>query len=97
MKTRRMSLLAAAATVLGLAGVIVPGAADSYAASGVALPIAHFSHLLVDAGHRHLFFSGGAGTDGIVVTDLDGGDATTIGGDATTIGGEPGATRPGSL
>ncbi|WP_158697930.1 hypothetical protein [Streptomyces prunicolor] len=96
MKTRRMSLLAAAATVLGLTGVIVPGAADSYAASGVALPIAHFSHLLVDAGHGHLFFSGGAGTDGIVVTDLDGGDAATIGGDATTIGGEPGATRQGT-
>lgn len=85
MKTRRFSLLTAAATVLGLTGVIVPGAADSYAVSGVALPIAHFSHLLVDAGHGHLFFSGGPGTDGIVVTDLDGGDATTI-------GGEPGAT-----
>ena len=85
MKTRRFSLLTAAATVLGLTGVIVPGAADSYAASGVALPIAHFSHLLVDAAHGHLFFSGGAGTDGILVTDLDGGDATTI-------GGEPGAT-----
>ncbi|MFG2778289.1 hypothetical protein ACGFY7_10625 [Streptomyces prunicolor] len=85
MKTRRISLLAAAATVLGLTGVIVPGAADSYAASGVALPIARFSHLLVDAGHGHLFFSGGPGTDGIVMTDLDGGDATTI-------GGEPGAT-----
>jgi hypothetical protein len=84
-KTRRFSLLTAAATVLGLTGVIVPGAADSYAASGVALPIAHFSHLLVDAAHGHLFFSGGAGMDGILVTDLDGGDATTI-------GGEPGAT-----
>ncbi|MEV6513833.1 hypothetical protein AB0M61_48000 [Streptomyces sp. NPDC051642] len=85
MKTGRFSSLAVAATVVGLTGVIVPGAGVSYAASGVALPIAGFSHLSVDAAHGHLFLSGGAGTDGILVTDLDGGDPTTI-------EGEPGAT-----
>lgn len=77
----------AGALVLGATAVTVvgPGAGDSYAASDVALPITHFAHLVVDAPHGHLYISGGAGTDGILVTDLDGGDPTTI-------SGEPGAT-----
>ncbi|MFF3512440.1 hypothetical protein [Streptomyces sp. NPDC002573] len=65
--------------------VIGPGAAGAHAASDIPLPIAHFAHMVVDAPHGHLFISGGAGTDGILVTDLDGGNPTTI-------GGEPGAT-----
>ncbi|MFC3573621.1 hypothetical protein ACFOZ0_10135 [Streptomyces yaanensis] len=85
MKLARFSASTAAALLLGLTTVIGPGAADSYAASDVPLPIAHFAHLVVDAAHGHLFISGGAGTDGILVTDLDGGNPTTI-------SGEPGAT-----
>ncbi|MFD9508189.1 hypothetical protein [Streptomyces mirabilis] len=85
MKLVRFSPPTAAALLLGLTTVIGPGAVDSYAASDVALPIAHFAHMVVDAPHGHLFISGGAGTDGILVTDLDGGNPTTI-------SGEPGAT-----
>ncbi|MEU9451522.1 hypothetical protein [Streptomyces sp. NPDC048277] len=91
MKSARCSPSVAAsvagALLLGATAVTVagPGAGDSYAASGTALPIAHFAHLVVDAPHGHLYISGGAGTDGILVTDLDGGHPTTI-------GGEPGAT-----
>ncbi|MFF1743607.1 hypothetical protein [Streptomyces mirabilis] len=85
MKLVRFSPPTAAALLLGLTTVIGPGAVDSYAASDVPLPIAHFAHMVVDARHGHLFISGGAGTDGILVTDLDGGNPTTI-------SGEPGAT-----
>ncbi|MFF5431479.1 hypothetical protein ACFY5K_15500 [Streptomyces griseofuscus] len=70
---------------MGLTTVIGPGATGSYAQSDIPLPLAHFAHLVVDAPHGHLFISGGAGTDGILVTDLDGGNPTTL-------GGEPGAT-----
>ncbi|MGW3288864.1 YncE family protein [Streptomyces sp. NPDC001002] len=91
MKSARFSPAIAAsvvgALVLGMTGATVfgPVAVDSYAASGTALPIAHFAHLVVDAPHGHLYFSGGTGTDGILVTDLDGGNPTTI-------SGEPGVT-----
>ncbi|GHD68294.1 hypothetical protein GCM10010317_072120 [Streptomyces mirabilis] len=85
MKLVRFSPPTAAALLLGLTTVIGPGAVDSYAASDVPLPIAHFAHMVVDAPHGHLFISGGAGTDGILVTDLDGGNPTMI-------SGEPGAT-----
>jgi hypothetical protein len=85
MKLARFSLPTAAVVLLGLTTVIGPGAADSYAASDIPLPIAHFSHMVVDAPQGHLFISGGAGTDGILVTDLDGQNPTMI-------SGEPGAT-----
>ncbi|MFD8419816.1 hypothetical protein [Streptomyces sp. NPDC059668] len=85
MKLARFSPPTAAALLLGLTTVIGPGAVDSHAASDVPLPIAHFAHIVVDAPHGHLFISGGAGTDDILVTDLDGGDPTVI-------SGEPGAT-----
>jgi hypothetical protein len=86
MKSARISVPTAAALLLGLTTVIGPGAVGSYAASSdTQLPIAHFAHLVVDAPHGHLFISGGAGTDGILVTDLDGGNPTLI-------GDEPGAT-----
>ncbi|MGW5659998.1 hypothetical protein ACWEWG_07835 [Streptomyces sp. NPDC003758] len=85
MKLARFSPPTAAALLLGLTTVLGPGTVDSYAASDVPLPIAHFAHMVVDAPHGHLFISGGSGTDGILVTDLDGGNPTMI-------GGEPGAT-----
>lgn len=85
-KLARFSSPTAAALLVGLTAVIGPGAVDSYAASNdIPLPIAHFAHMVVDAPHGHLFVSGGAGTDGILVTDLDGGNPTMI-------SGEPGAT-----
>ncbi|MGW5428575.1 hypothetical protein ACWET9_15360 [Streptomyces sp. NPDC004059] len=85
MKLARFSSLTAAALLVGLTTVIGPTTVDSYAASDVPLPIAHFSHMVVDEPHGHLFISGGAGTDGILVTDLEGGNPTVI-------SGEPGAT-----
>lgn len=85
MKLARFSRPTVTALLVGLTTVIGPGAVDSYAASDIPLPVAHFSHMVVDAPHGHLFVSGGAGTDGILVTDLDGGNPTTI-------SGEPGAT-----
>lgn len=85
MKLARFSPPTAAALFLGLTIAIGPGAVDSYAASDVPLPIAHFAHMVVDAPHGHLFISGGSGTDGILVTDLDGGNPTMI-------SGEPGVT-----
>ncbi|MGW2492409.1 hypothetical protein ACWCV9_35095 [Streptomyces sp. NPDC001606] len=85
MKLARFSPPTAAALLLGLTTVLGPAAVDSYASSDTPLPIAHFSHMVVDEVHGHLFISGGAGTDGILVTDLDGTNPTTI-------GGEPGAT-----
>jgi hypothetical protein len=42
----------------------------------VAPAIPHFSQLLADAPHGQLFFSGGDGTDGVLVTDLD--DGSTV-------------------
>lgn len=85
MKLARFSPPTAAALLLGLTAAVGPGAGDSYAVADVPLPIAHFAHMVVDAPHGHLFISGGVGTDGILVTDLDGGNPTMI-------GGEPGAT-----
>ncbi|MFD1273036.1 hypothetical protein ACFQ51_18455 [Streptomyces kaempferi] len=61
MKLARYTPPTAAALLLGLTTVIGPGAVDSYAVSGVPLPIAHFAHIVVDAPHGHLFISGGAG------------------------------------
>ncbi|MCD9880137.1 hypothetical protein [Streptomyces guryensis] len=86
MKLARFSPPIVAALLGGLTTVIGPGAVGSYAAaSDIPLPIAHFAHMVVDEPHGHLFISGGAGTDGILVTDLDGGNPTVI-------SGEPGAT-----
>ncbi|MER7838470.1 hypothetical protein ABTY98_21920 [Streptomyces sp. NPDC096040] len=85
MKSARFSLPTAAALFLGLTTAIGPGAVASYAASDKPLPIAHFAQMVVDTPHGHLFISGGAGTDGILVTDLDGGNPSLI-------SNEPGAT-----
>lgn len=85
MKPARLLPSAAAVLLVGLTTVIGPAATGSYAESDIPLPLAHFAHLVVDAPHGHLFISGGAGTDGILVTDLDGGNPTML-------GGEPGAT-----
>ncbi|MEV6762279.1 hypothetical protein AB0N16_16915 [Streptomyces sp. NPDC051105] len=86
MKSARFSLPTAAALLVGLTTVIGPGAVGSYAASDTPLPIAHFAHMVVDAPHGHLFISGGAGTDGILVTDLDGGNPTLIDDEPGTTG-----------
>jgi hypothetical protein len=87
-KRRHLSFTVAVAVLAGLTAAAGPGAGASYAASadaGVPLPLPHFSHMVVDGPHGHVFISGGPGSDSLVVTDLDGDNPTTI-------SGEPGAT-----
>lgn len=86
MRLKQVSLTAAISVVAGLttATVGLTGSA-AWADSTAALPLSHYSHMLVDTAHRHIFFSQGAGSTGIVVTDLSG---TPV----TTLADEPGAT-----
>lgn len=53
--------------------------------TAVPLPIAHYSHMLVDPAHQHLFITSGTGYSTILVTDYAG---HTV----ATISNEPGAT-----
>ncbi|MBM9508103.1 hypothetical protein [Actinacidiphila acididurans] len=88
MKLKRLRLAAAVAVVTGLTVAGTAGAAPAagslpstpyvYPAGPIPLPLAHFSHLVVD-GHGHVFVSGGAG-DPLVVTGLDGQGATAVDG-----------------
>ncbi|MGW1165483.1 hypothetical protein [Streptomyces sp. NPDC002550] len=86
MRLKQASLTAAISVVAGLttATVGLTGSA-AWADGTAALPLSHYAHMLVDAAHQHIFFSQGAGSTGIVVTDLSG---TPV----TTIQDEPGAT-----
>jgi hypothetical protein len=86
MRLKQVSLTAAISVVAGLttATVGLTGSA-AWADSTAALPLSHYSHMLVDAAHQHVFLSQGTGSSGILVTDLSG---TPV----TTIGDEPGAT-----
>ncbi|MGW7386804.1 hypothetical protein [Streptomyces sp. NPDC054794] len=60
MRLKRVSLTAAISLVAGLTTATV-GLTGSVALadSTAALPLSHYSHLLVDAAHQHLFFSQG--------------------------------------
>ena len=82
----RQSLAAAfvaAAAAATAVSVTAPAArADT---TSVALPIARYSHMLVDPGHRHLFITSGSGSTSILVTDYSG---QTV----AIIPNEPGAT-----
>ncbi|MEU6462611.1 hypothetical protein [Streptomyces sp. NPDC046976] len=77
---KQVSTTAATALVVGLATATVglTGSAAARADSTAVLPLSHYAHMLVDTVHRHLFFSQGAGSTGIVVTDLAGTPVTTI-------------------
>jgi sugar lactone lactonase YvrE len=84
MRLKQVSLAAAISVVAGLTtatvGLTGPAAwADG--GSAAALPLSHYAHMVVDGAHQHLFFSQGAGTTGIVVTDLSGNPVTTIDGE----------------
>ncbi|WP_042365266.1 hypothetical protein [Streptacidiphilus neutrinimicus] len=76
MKPSRRALAAATAVLLGLAPLTL--ATASPASAETALPIAHFSHLVVDQTHGHLFISGGSGTTSILVTDFQGATVSSI-------------------
>jgi YVTN family beta-propeller protein len=85
MKLARFSLGTAFAVLIGVTAGIAPAASAVGADAAVPLPFAHFADMVVDAAHGHVFVSGGAGSDSLFVTDLDG---NTV----TTIPSEPGAT-----
>jgi YVTN family beta-propeller protein len=86
MRLKLASATAAMSVVAGLAtpAVVLTGA-TAWADGTAALPLSHYSHMVVDAAHQHIFFSQGAGSTDILVTDLSGARVTTI-------TGEPGAT-----
>ncbi|MFJ5530198.1 hypothetical protein [Streptomyces sp. NPDC093261] len=79
MRLKQVSLTAAISVVAGLttATVGLTGSA-AWADSTAALPLSHYSHMLADTAHQHLFFSQGAGSAGILVTDLSGSPVTTL-------------------
>ena len=87
MRLKQVSLTAAISVVAGLttATLGLTGTA-AWADSTAALPLSHYAHLLVDTAHQHLFFSQGAGSTGIVVTDLAGDPVTTITGEQGATG-----------
>ena len=87
MRLKQVSLTAAISVVAGLttATVGLTGTA-AWADSTAALPLSHYAHLLVDTAHQHLFFSQGAGSTDIVVTDLAGNPVTTITGEQGATG-----------
>lgn len=82
----KQSLTVAIAAAAGIAASVgVPAATAQAATTAVPLPIAHYSHILVDAAHHHLFITSGSGYSSILVTDYAG---QTV----ATISNEPGAT-----
>src|SRR5947209_2510229 len=82
----KQSVTAAFAAVAGIAiSAGVPASAAQAATTTVTLPIAKYSHMLLDPVHQHLFFTSGSGSTSILVTDYSG---QTV----ATIGNEPGAT-----
>ncbi len=94
MRLRRIALGAAGSVVAGMLAVIGlptdqalagPAPADQAPAdSSVTLPITHYAQMIVANGH--VFISQGAGSSGILVTDLDGNTVTTIPGQTGATG-----------
>ncbi|WP_405770886.1 hypothetical protein [Streptomyces sp. NBC_01538] len=86
-----LSLTTAISVVTGLTtatvGLTGLTASTAWAAdSTAALPLSQYAHMLVDTAHQHLYFSQGAGTTAIVVTDLSGAPVTTITGEQGATG-----------
>jgi hypothetical protein len=86
MRTQRISQAAATVFATGLASLGLSTASAQTASTAVPLPITQYAHMLVDAAHQHLFFSGGAGSSSILVTDYAGQTVATISGE-TNAGG----------
>ncbi|TGN79495.1 hypothetical protein E5083_07675 [Streptomyces bauhiniae] len=82
MRLKQVSLAAAISVVAGLTTAAVGLTGPLARADGAnTLPLSHYAHLVVDGAHQHLFFSQGAGTPGIVVTDLSGDPVATVDGE----------------
>jgi hypothetical protein len=71
-----------AAGVAAAIGVAVPAgwqaASAEAAVTTVQLPIAKYSHMLIDPAHQHIFFTGGSGSTSILVTDYSGNTVAAI-------------------
>ncbi|WP_405818917.1 hypothetical protein OG241_27745 [Streptomyces sp. NBC_01390] len=82
--TTAISVVAGLTTAtVGLTGLTGSAA---WADSTAALPLSGYAHMLVDAAHQHIYFSQGAGSTGIVVTDLSGTPVTTVTGEQGATG-----------
>lgn len=83
----KVSLVAALSVVVGLTtatlGAVGPVA---YADDVTTLPLSGYAHLVVDRAHQHVFISQGAGSTGILVTDLAGAPVTTVAGEQGATG-----------
>jgi len=81
---------AGAAGVVAVAGLAASAgwqATPAQAATGqVQLPISTYSHMLIDPGHRHIFFTGGSSSTSILVTDYSGNTVATIPNEAGATG-----------
>jgi sugar lactone lactonase YvrE len=87
LRLKQVSLTAAISVVAGLTTATVGLAGSAaWADSTAALPLSHYAHMLVDTAHQHIFFSQGAGSTGIVVTDLAGTPVTTLTGEQGATG-----------
>jgi sugar lactone lactonase YvrE len=75
---RLMQSLAAALTVTAAAVAGLPAVTAQGATTAVPLPISQYSHMLVDATHKHLFITSGSGSSSILVTDFSGQTVATI-------------------
>ncbi|MGW3019650.1 YncE family protein [Streptomyces longwoodensis] len=73
MRLKQVSLVAALSVVAGLTAATVAHADDV-----ATLPLSGYAHLVVDRAHQHVFISQGAGSTGILVTDLSGTPVTTL-------------------
>lgn len=72
---RRVWTSAVVAFSVAVCGLV---AATPAAAIGVSLPIPHYADMLVDEAHGHLFFTAGAGSSSVWVTDLTGHSVATL-------------------
>ncbi|GAB7106870.1 hypothetical protein JCM4814A_51840 [Streptomyces phaeofaciens JCM 4814] len=80
MRLKQVSLVAAITVVAGLTTATVGlGGPAAYADTSAVLPLSGYADMVVDTAHRHVFFSQGAGSTGIVVTDLSGAPVVTLG------------------
>ncbi|SOE72527.1 hypothetical protein SAMN05446589_4481 [Streptomyces sp. OV198] len=86
MRLKKVSLTAAISLLAGLTTTAVGLSSNAWADTAVPLSLPHYSHMLVDPAHQHLFFSSGVGNSTILVTDYDGVTVRTIDNEPGAIG-----------
>ncbi|MGW3244888.1 hypothetical protein [Streptomyces sp. NPDC001070] len=86
MHLKKVSLTAAISLLAGLTTTAVGLSSNAWADTAATLPLPHYSRMLVDPAHQHLFFSSGVGNSTILVTDYDGVTVRTIDNEPGAIG-----------